>query len=275
MYYHSTIDRTKHGEREGFRAWLRWNSESRVELSWGISSNRIYRLCSITIGRGSRSLQASIYIPFVIGFHVKLGGVLPAGKKREFQLSMHGGALWWSIWSDPWGDERRWSKFRRGSFHFDDYFLGRSVCSTEQLEEKELEIPMPEKPYMATVKLVRYTWKRPQWFAKRMIRAEIDIPGGIPFEGKGENSWDCGIDGTFGMTTGEVRDIPEAVGILVASCLRERVKNGGWGDWNWKKVEPKMEEMKMEEEKTVEPKKLKVNHGTQRSVSLRRVSKTK
>lgn len=233
MYYHSTIDRDKFGAFEGKRAWLRWMEHG--ELSYEISRNDKYRLCSVSIGRGSRSIQASIYIPFIIGLHVKLGGILPHGKKRKIELSYHSGALWWSLWGDEWGDEKLWPKWRRGSFHFDDFFLGRSNCTRELMEHRAVAIPMPEKAYWGSVRLVRYTWKRPRWFAKSMIRAEIDVPEGIPHEGKGENSWDCGVDATYGMTTGPVRSIAEAVGMLVGSCLRDRVKYGGYKDWNWQK----------------------------------------
>jgi hypothetical protein len=94
---------------------------------------------------------------------------------------------------------------------------------------------MPEGAYQGTAKLVLYEWSRPRWFTKRMKRCEIRVPAGIPHEGKGDNSWDCGADATFGMTTGECSSIPQGVGLLVGSVLRDRVEYGGWGDRNWNK----------------------------------------
>jgi hypothetical protein len=134
------------------------------------------------------------------------------------------------------GWSREVPKWRHGSFHPLDTLLGRTNCEKKVLEERQVLVPMPERAYPATAKLMEYAWKRPRWFAtKRMKRVEIEIPGGIPHAGKGENSWDCGDDATFGITTGECRSIPEGVGILVGDCLRTRVKNGGWSDYEWKR----------------------------------------
>lgn len=237
MNYYSTTDRGRHGEWESKRGWLYFSNEygRGVSISYEISLNWRYRLCSISIGRGTRSIQTSLYIPWVIGLHLKLGGVLRSGKKREIQISHHGGTIWWHLWCDPFGDEQRLSKLRYGNFGYMDFLLGKPTCHRELLEHKSLAIPMPEKAYWGSVRLVRYSWTRPRWFTKRMLRCEIDVPEGIPHEGKGENSWDCGVDATYGMTTGPVRDIQEGVASLVGSVLRDRVKYGGWGDWYWNK----------------------------------------
>lgn len=155
---------------------------------------------------------------------------------REIKLSFHDRAAWWSLWCDPWSWSSKTPRWRHGSWHPIDTLLGRQNCQTRTIEERNVLVPMPEKAYEATAKLVEYTWKRPRSpFAKTMLRCEIEVPNGIPFEGKGENAWDCGQDATFGITTGECKSIPEGVGILVGSVLRSRVKNGGWGDWSWHK----------------------------------------
>jgi len=125
--------------------------------------------------------------------------------------------------------------WRRGSFHFDTFFLGKTTCNKEVLEEREILIPMPEKSYKAHAKLILYTWTRPRWFAKTMKRVEIDIPDGIPMEGKGTAAHNCGRDATFMMTTGRCNSIPRGVGVLVGSCLADRVRYGGWGDYRWDK----------------------------------------
>lgn len=173
--------------------------------------------------------------PLAFYFHIKVPRWLRLKREREVSLSFHGGAMWWHIWCDPWGDERRWSKLRYGSFHFDDFFLGKSKCDSTTLEERDVLVPMPEKSYQATAKLIEYSWSRPRWFTKRMKRVEIDVPEGIPHEGKGTTAYNCGQDATFGMTTGECHSIAQGVGMLVGSCLSDRVKYGGYSDWKWEK----------------------------------------
>lgn len=86
---------------------------------------------------------------------------------------------------------------------------------------------MPEHPYPATVRLFESTWKRPRWpFARRMVRAEIEVEGGIPHPGKGENSWDCDDDATYSLTC-QARTAEDAVAKLVGSVLRDRRNYGG------------------------------------------------
>jgi hypothetical protein len=52
---------------------------------------------------------------------------------------------------------------------------------------------------------------------------KLDIPGGIPHNGKGENSWDCGDDGLWGCGGDTVE---EAIGHAVSSVLRSRRRYG-------------------------------------------------
>ena len=163
----------------------------------------------------------------------------PWSASRHISFSIHDWALWWDLWRDPMaGWSREVPKWRHGSFHPIDTVFGRTKCETTTLETRNVVVPMPEKSYPATAELVEYAWKRPRWFTtKRMKRVQIEIPGGIPHAGKGENSWDCGDDATFGITTGACASIPEGIGILVGSCLRTRVKYGGWSDYTWSRPE--------------------------------------
>jgi hypothetical protein len=182
-------------------------------LYWGIEWNPLYRLLEkITRRRDQKYTNGRS-----IGFHLGGGALSLMGWDDPME----------SRGTDPWW----WHQY----INLDTFFLGRSKCTQEILETREVEIPMPEKSYKATANLVLYTWTRPRWFKKQIKRVDIKIPEGIPFEGKGENSWDCGHDATYGITTGECHSIPEGVGMLVGSVLRDRVKNGGYGDWNWKK----------------------------------------
>ena len=204
--------------------------KAHVELAWFSSS------CGWSFGyNDEHGWGGSICIPGIVSVYAFLDGIFPSLKReRTIEVRIHSGAIWWSIWRD-WRDgwSRDIPKWRDGNFNVVDFLLGDSKCSRREVEERDVLVPMPEKCYAAKAKLTEYTWKRTRWFAKRMLRVQIDIEEGIPSEGKGENSWDCGTDATYGLTTGECRSIPEGVGQLVGHVLAQRVKYGGWRDWSW------------------------------------------
>jgi len=93
---------------------------------------------------------------------------------------------------------------------------------------------MPEGTYEAKARLEMGYWKRPRWFVKKRKATHLVIPKGVPVEGKGENAWDCRPDATYAMTIAS-DSIPEGVGKFVGHMLEQRVRYGGWSDWEWKK----------------------------------------
>ena len=154
---------------------------------------------------------------------------------RQFEIDLgftNGLTVSVSLFADTMG----WKKGDlKWYWNITDKLKGRYEVSKKIIEEQDLLIPMPEKSYQAHAILADWTWKYPRWFSKTIRRCEIDIPEGLPHAGKGENSWDCGDDATFGITTGSVRSIPEAVGQLVGSSLATRVRYGGWNDYNFQR----------------------------------------
>jgi hypothetical protein len=147
------------------------------------------------------------------------------GNERQIGLSIHDAAIWWDVWADQMERRSKDPKWRHGAFHFDDFLLGRSVYSKREIERRETVVPMPEGCYPATITLTEDTWKRPRWFPTRRLSANVEIPNGIPHAGKGENSWDCGDDATYGMGCA-AETVEEAIGKVVASCLRDRKRYG-------------------------------------------------
>lgn len=221
-------------ERRSFRWWsyIRMRDFVSIEMSW----------LSGLVGIGLRTMHGKWTFDICLGL-VALFVSWPAryrnyGDDREIKISFHDGAIWWAFWTDPMSWSSTTPKYRYGNFNFVDFALGRSKCDHRTLEERDVLVPMPEGAYPARAKLEEWTWRRPRWFAKTIKRCSIDIPNGIPFPGKGENSWDCGDDATYGITTGECRTIAEGVGKLVGSVLNSRVRYGGWGSWSWHKAPP-------------------------------------
>lgn len=146
--------------------------------------------------------------------------------ERQYGFRVFDCALWWSF-DEPtmsWSSRDKW--WRRFTIRPARILFGREKCvRVDAPDALNVVVPMPEGSYPATVRRADYTWTRsrlPFWKRKR-TDWYIDIPHGIPFNGKGENSWDCGDDGLFG--TGG--DSPEdAVANAVKSVLRNRKKYG-------------------------------------------------
>ena len=168
---------------------------------------------------------------------------VPGGRKyertpgREVGFSTHDGKVWVSVWergdgswrrSDPW-----WSKVQALDPR---NLLGPETRTSEDEPLGTVEIPMPEGVYQAKASIRRVTVRR--WHFKstwwRINFDEFEGPQGqssIPFPGKGENSWDCGMDGCHGMSVPAGLELPEAIGYLVGSILRTRLKRTGKISW--------------------------------------------
>jgi hypothetical protein len=151
---------------------------------------------------------------------------------REIGVQFFSGTIWLRLWHDPMesrSNDPWWWEMR---VNIPDLFLGRQKHSEETLETREIIVPMPEGSYTGRCTMKLETWKRSRWFAKRLVRAHIDMNAGqgIPFPGKGENSWDCGEDATWGMCTG-AKDTVEAVAHLFESVMRDRTRYGNGFLW--------------------------------------------
>lgn len=153
---------------------------------------------------------------------------------RCIGISWYAGTLNIDLWYDPmeWrsGDPKWWHM----SFDFNHLLKGKPKFSEETLETREILVPMPEKAYKATATRTVRRWKYPRWFTSEVMSVNLDFEEGVPFEGKGENSWDCGPDATSSFSC-PAKTIPDAVGEFVGSLLNRRIRYGGWGDWEWKK----------------------------------------
>lgn len=136
------------------------------------------------------------------------------------------GALHWQFGGDTMSWSSKTPKWKHGSFDFVDAVLGERVYKEGTPEERQVQIPMPEGVYDATVKLQTDTWTRPRGRTEAIRRAHVDIPLGIPFPGKGENSWDCGEDATYGYT-GPADSVEAAIASVVARVLTNRRERGG------------------------------------------------
>lgn len=111
--------------------------------------------------------------------------------------------------------------------------FGLSKTTDEVIASGTVQIPMPEGNYGATYETKHYVtrYTKPVGRLRDIVfgpRAHVgvwlEVEGGIPCEGKGEDSWNCGMDGIFGAGGKSIND---AIGRYVSAVLRERERNGG------------------------------------------------
>ncbi len=156
---------------------------------------------------------------------------------RHIGLSISAWSFRWNLWTDDDIWDSRTPRWRQGSFAIDNFLFGKASYERKVIEERDIKIPMPEGCYDAHIKLCEDKWTRRRGLTKIVKRIDADIPKGIPCAGKGENSWDCGDDATFGMCC-VARSIAEGVGHIVGGVLHDRVRYGGWEDWHWQRGKP-------------------------------------
>lgn len=159
-------------------------------------------------------------------------GKLEAYDKR-FGVSLREGWVSWNLGYSQHHWCREMPRWRNGSFDVLGFLFG----DTEHFETTikgpvNVQFPMPERSYKGSVELRRETWKRPRllWRSHEVVRAHIETDKDpIPHPGKGDSSWDCGEDATYGLTC-PADSVSDAIGKMVGSVMRDRERYGSL-DW--------------------------------------------
>lgn len=137
----------------------------------------------------------------------------------------------WQRWfGDPDGEDVKYGGndrvFCMWRSNLLDAVFGRTVFARQLGKKTKVVIDMPEGGYEATAQFEWCIWCRPRWpFRKMRLETDMDCPKGLPFSGKGENSWDCGDDGLHGWSV-EGHDIQKAIRSGIDSCLKSRSRYG-------------------------------------------------
>lgn len=226
------------------RAWFHITEHLVFNPEWNFGSRSRHTGIGVKVGSDDRDIGIFIGVAHLFGVYFNLDGAWPSrwafGKygeqERSFQLSWFEGRINLELaydWTEPsYNPKDRWN--HPGDRHWSispiDVLLGNPKYFEREIETLPVKIPMPEKIYDGTVRIFESTWTRPRlpWFPKRLRRTTVDIPNGIPFPGKGENSWDCGMDGCYGLTS-PAQTPADAVGEVVKSVLHSRERYGGRG----------------------------------------------
>ena len=249
MYYHWQNLTGKGFFPRAGRCWLHCSERhsQAIGFEWSLLSGRFAAGLEFSTGDGDElKFQfcfglASLYLTLPVA-ELVLAALLPYRelpstrapgetfrlyKDREIRLAVHNGQLWWTLWVHPdeWCSSEPW--YRRGNFSPARFLLGKEVHIKRPIETVGALVPMPEREYPCTVTLFESTWKRPRWpWARRLLRAEVEMATPIPFPGSGESEWNCGEDAAHSLTV-NAATVDEAIAAMVAAVSRDRRKNGG------------------------------------------------
>lgn len=164
---------------------------------------------------------------------------------REVSISFHNWGIWWKIWKDgmSWSNKEPW--WRDGCFTIDN-IRGKMECTTTEVETSWHQGALVEGIYDLQVTKELYRRHYPRWFGwfdDKFHRYEVTpymtVDGNrektcVPHPGKGENSWDCGMGGTWNNSIPDCLCNDSAQGAVaefIKSELETRTKRTGRADW--------------------------------------------
>lgn len=229
LYMHSqNLNEGRDGEPKGLpwegRLWMRWDGKFLCQWSW----NLWYFSCGVSVKADHEDGGTQLHVAFPpCSFWLTLPIFKKALNGRTlFDITVHNWAIWWQFGGNDFEWNSRTPKWKHGCFHIDDFFLGRTKHSEVFLETKDIMIPMPEGLYPAIAKKSISTWKRPRWFALKKTSIWVNIPQGVPHEGKGESDYNCGEDGLFGCGV-DGESYEKAIANVVEKVLTSRRKYNG------------------------------------------------
>jgi hypothetical protein len=149
---------------------------------------------------------------------------------RTYSISVVAGAIHYDFGKPGSGDE--WHRddplnWMRGIVHPLDKLFGRDEHHKEEVGPKVHAIAsFPEGDYPLLLQREVRTWKRPRWpFTLTHRYVDIEAVRAAESQGKGENSWDCGPDAIWGMSS-PGHSYEDAVAAYVKATLRDRRKRG-------------------------------------------------
>jgi hypothetical protein len=239
MFWHTSK------EKHGLRLWWHFKGGSHrvigIELGWW------HHFCHAAINVDDDGWNLSLALPPFF-FHLSLDGFpiwQPQRKciatwdgDREFWLTDQRecriAIFNWKLWLTPWGKSMEWASadpwwVRGFTFDMKRAVIGKTDYICEQTGPTQtVQIPMPEGFYSAQFTPQRQTWKPRRWFGTVRESFDIKIPKGIPFAGKGENSWDCGDDGLFGMSAEGT--VEQAIAKVRETVMERRRRYGNASD---------------------------------------------
>lgn len=146
----------------------------------------------------------------------------------------------WAFWQPPWSWHSKTPWYRHGSIDLIEAVFGRTDVVRKPTKTYDIEVPMPEGNYPGKVSFEECEMRRRRWpwVWRRWTSCHIETEKPIPIPGKGENSWDCDEDATYGIYC-QADSPQDAVVKMFESVISRRYRHGGK---KWRPSEKKPEQ---------------------------------
>lgn len=246
-YYINDNDRFPKRYFSNGRLIIRGENGTRLAFEWSVPSKRLGIKLSLNDEMAEEAISLSINL-WLVSLYISLENTWLSrqlekitwsktkvfGYGRSIGITFYAEYLWIDLWNPEEDYEAKRFWWQHISIDLHRLIKGKPVISEVIVDERDVLVPMPEGNYKAHAKLLHKTWTYPRWFTQEISAVDLEFKKGVPHEGKGENSWDCGPDATTGFYC-PANSIADGVGKFVGSSLATRIKNGGWDDWKWEK----------------------------------------
>lgn len=230
-------------------AMLRVNDRLGLRFAWDLWSRFAHVGASIEESEGEITLRAALP-PVALWLSAEgLYGLLRGKGDREWKLSAHDGAIWWSIGYDERAGVVREGDWRHGNFDVVAALLGEQDVLGEPLRTVDAMVPLHDGLFPAKVSFERVVMRRrrfPSLTARESIMATVEIDAErlkregrrMPeFPGKGESAWDLDDDAIYKMSA-RASTVAEAVGEYAKAVMSRREQRAGRIDWTRGEQEP-------------------------------------
>lgn len=223
--------------RQG-RAWFDWYIRAsdrkpfKIEVDWAFGK-AVWSSGASYTRKNSGTITLHVSLRPVASVYLILKHLWPRKNHQEsrtYSISLVDGALHYDLGKPGSGDE--WHRddplnWMRGCIFLEDKIFGRLEHRKEVIGPVVDAIAsFPEGDYPLKLQREVRTWKRPRWPWPQVHRY-VDIEAVRPAEsqGKGENSWDCGPDAIWAMSS-PGHSYEDAVAAYVKATLRDRRRHG-------------------------------------------------
>ncbi len=220
------------------RAWFDWYVRAsdrkpfEFEVDWAFGKAVWSSGLSYT-RKNSGTITLHVSLRPVASVYLILKHLWPRAEHQEsrtYSISLTEGALHYDFGKPGSGDE--WHRddplnWMRGGIFLKEKILGRAVCKAEKIGPVVDAIAsFPEGDYPLKLQREIRTWKHARWpFTLYHRYVDIEAVRAAESQGKGENSWDCGPDAIWGMSS-PGHSYEDAVAAYVKATLRDRRKRG-------------------------------------------------